>query len=104
MVELADKRLILYFSSKDDDEVKEKEKIKKILNRENLKFKEFDITQKFILYGHTFTYENSFILDYCENGHRECFTTPLLRAGKSLFFGEDNIERNIPYLKSVCTP
>ncbi|MHA1346730.1 MAG: hypothetical protein ACTSO3_10070 [Candidatus Heimdallarchaeaceae archaeon] len=91
--------LILFYSERDKDEVTCKERIAERLEKEKLEFQIFDITQKYTLYGNTFTYENSFIFDHCENGETRSFITPLLQAGKRYFKGEEEITENIPYLK-----
>ena len=97
---MSERSLILFFSSKDENDVQITERIRETLENEHIRVQQFDISQKYTLYGHTFTYENSFVNDYFENGYTDYFITPLLRAGKEIFMGEESINRNIPYLKA----
>jgi len=92
--------LVLFFSSKNEKDIRSTERIVETLEQEELECEPFDLSQKYFLYGHSFTYENSFMQDYCENGHRDHLSTPVLRAGRHLFTGEEEITSNIPYLKA----
>lgn len=92
--------LVLFFSSKDERDRRSIERIVDTLKQEKLTCEPFDLSQKYVLYGNSFTYENSFMQDYCENGHRDHLSTPVLKAGRHFFTGEEEITSNIPYLKA----
>jgi len=90
---------VLFYSGLDQHDVEAKEHLKGEFEREGISITEFDISQKYTLYGNIFTYENAFILDYCENGKLRNFSTPALRAGNKLIVGFEAIRDTISILK-----
>ena len=97
---MSTRTFVLYFSGKDLNEVAMKDRIQSSLEREGIRIFPFDINQTYSLYGNEFSYEPSFVMDFCENGYVHEISTPVLRVGKELLVGEENITDHIPLLIS----
>ena len=94
-------KLILYFSGKYSEELRSKERIVAEFKERGIKLLVFDISQNYELYGNTFTFENSFMTDFCESESLETQCLPLLRIGKQVLKGEKQIQDNMDSITEV---